>query len=77
MTNDEILAHAIKLGTECEVKTWMELKKLLLISLPSPSRALFSVRHPKTKKQGFNEFEQWLSHNYEHSTGMKLAGVPE
>ncbi len=77
MTNDQILGHAIKLGTECEVKTWMELKKLLLLSLPSDSRSLFSVRHPKTKKQGFNEFEQWLSHNYENNTGTRLIGVPK
>tara|TARA_B100000683_G_scaffold264654_1_gene294534 strand:- start:251 stop:493 length:243 start_codon:yes stop_codon:yes gene_type:complete len=76
MNRDEILFHAVKIGTECEVETWLELKKLMLVSLPSSSRSLFSVRHPKTKKQGFNEFEQWLSHNYEQAAGVKLSGVP-
>ena len=76
MTSKEILAHAVKLGTECEVKTWMELKKLLLLSLPSGSRSLFSVRHPKTKKQSLNEFERWLCDNYQYKTGATLTGIP-
>ena len=75
MTTDEILAHAIKLGAECGVETWMELKKLLLRSLPSGSRSLFSVRHPKTKKQNLNEFERWLCDNYQHKTGTALVGI--
>lgn len=72
MSKQEILEHAIHLGAECQISVWMDLKKMLLVSLPSSSRALFSVRDPKTKKQKFNEFESWLYDNYESKTGVKL-----
>jgi len=72
MSRQEILEYAVHLGTECQISAWMDLKKMLLISLPSPSRALFSVRDSKTKKQKFNEFESWLHDNYESKTGIKL-----
>ena len=72
MNKQEILEFAIRLGTECKMSAWIDLKKMLLISLPSSSRAMFSVRDSKTKKQKFNEFESWLHDNYESKTGVKL-----
>ena len=72
MTDEEILSEAINLGTACEISKWMDLKKLLLVSLPSPARKNFSVRDPKTKRQQLNDFEHWLIDNYNRQVGIKL-----
>ena len=52
---------------------WVVVKKEVLKKIPSNLRTRFSTRHPKTKKQSFNEFELvivawWLQH-----TGRKLV----
>ena len=52
---------------------WMVLKKFLLLQLPPKMRTLFSTRHPKTKKQSLNEFEEALIAFYEELTGVKLS----
>ena len=72
MTEKEITAHAITLGTLCIVDEWIQLKKLLLRTLPSDARSNFSVRDPKTKKQQLNEFEERLLDNYYSQTGTQL-----
>ena len=68
----EILELSIELGPKCEVTSWMELKKILLLSLPAGERSLFSTRHPETKKQSLNELERRILDNYEKKTGVKL-----
>jgi len=68
----EILELSIELGPKCEVSSWMELKKILLLSLPSRERSRFSTRHPETKKQSLNELEIKILDNYEKKTGVKL-----
>ena len=72
MTEIETTTEAISLGCDCGVESWMELKKLLLVTLPSHARSNFSVRDPKTKKQKLNEFERRLLDNYYNRTGTKL-----
>lgn len=72
MTHDEILEEAVTLGMACNIEEWMDLKKLLLVSLPSPARKNFSVRDCKTKRQRLNDFECWLIDNYYHAIGTKL-----
>jgi len=72
MTETEIISEAVSLGSACAVESWMELKKLLLVTLPSQARSNFSVRDPKTKKQRLNEFEQRLIDNYYSRTGTRL-----
>jgi hypothetical protein len=72
MNKDEITEIAIKLGAKCKVDSWLELKKIILISIPSKSRSLFSTRDPITKLQGLNTFEQSIIGEYEKRTGTKL-----
>ena len=75
MTEVEIIQHAVSVGVECNVQTWMELKKLMLISIPSTDRSNFSVRDSKTKKQWLNDFERRLIDNYYSRTGVMLKGL--
>ncbi len=72
MTEDEIFIFAISLGEQCQVKTWLELKKLLLVSLSSNDRRNFSIRDPYTKRQRLNSFEQNLLNSYHQQTGKVL-----
>ncbi len=73
---NNILESALSLGTRCEVKTWLELKKILLLSLPSPDRSYFSTRDPETKRQVMNKMEQQLVDIYQKKTGVVLE-VPQ
>lgn len=73
MDRPKILDEAVKIGDACEIDEWMDLKKILLTSLPSPARKNFSTRDPKTKSQRTNDFERWLMDNYCKRTGRKLA----
>ncbi len=75
MTENEIIEHAVSVGQECRVETWMELKKLMLVSLPPKDRSNFSRRDPKTKKQQLNDFERKLLDNYYSRTGTTLKGL--
>ena len=51
---------------------WMVVKRLLLLSLPSRMRTLFSTRDPKTKCQSLNDFEKQLIEVYNGMTGIRL-----
>ena len=73
---NNILESALSLGTRCEVKTWLELKKILLLSLPSNERTHFSTRDPETKRQVMNKMEQQLVDIYQEKTGVVLE-VPQ
>ena len=53
-------------------KDWMVVKRLLLLSLPSRMRTLFSTRDPKTKSQSLNDFEKHLIKVYNDMTGIRL-----
>ena len=73
MKHPDILDEAVKIGVACEIDEWMDLKKMLLTSLPSSARKNFSTRDPKTKSQRTNDFERWLMDNYSKRTGRKLV----
>ena len=51
---------------------WMNVKVILLRSLPSDLRKNFSTRDPITKKQSLNDFDRSLIDIYEGMTGVKL-----
>jgi hypothetical protein len=72
MKISEIYELALVIGTSCDVKKWMDLKKLLLNSLPPSARTNFSTRDPKTKKQSLNKFERELLKMYENKVGITL-----
>ena len=73
---DNIIESALDLGIRCEVQTWLELKKVLLLSLPSSDRTHFSTRDPETKRQVMNKMEQQLVDIYQKKTGVVLE-VPQ
>ena len=68
----QIIEKAIELGIRCDVKTWLELKKLVLVSIPSNERKRFSTRDPATKSHSLNSFERELLDNYRKKTGVDL-----
>jgi hypothetical protein len=72
MSPREIIDIAVAIGTMCEVDSWLDLKKVVLISIPSKDRAQFSTRDPKTKEQSLNKFEHDIVENYEKRTGIRL-----
>jgi hypothetical protein len=72
MTEKEIISGAILVGGILRVENWMELKKILLVTLSSQDRSNFSTRDPKTKKQSLNKFEERLIDNYYSETGISL-----
>jgi len=72
MTEKEITQQAIQLGPMLFINSWIDLKKMLLCTLPSESRSKFSVRDPKTKKQQLNKFEERLLDSYYSATGVAL-----
>lgn len=72
MTIPDIIENAIELGTRCEVKTWLELKKILLLSIPPSERSLFSTRDPGTKRHKLNKMELTIVDTYQKKTGTTL-----
>jgi len=68
----EILESALDLGVRCGVSSWIELKKVLLLSLPPSQRSKFSTRDPVSKQQFMNELERSIVDNYERMTGIRL-----
>ena len=72
MTVPDIIETALDLGTRCDVRTWIELKKVLLLSLPSHERSRFSTRDPETKTQALNEMERLIVDTYQKKTGIIL-----
>ena len=72
MTVPDIIETALDLGSRCGVKTWLELKKVLLLSLPAHERARFSTRDPETKTHALNEMERLIVDTYQKKTGVVL-----
>jgi hypothetical protein len=72
MKNWEIIETAIDLGSRCDVSSWVDLKKMLLLSLPPKERMKFSTRDPITKQQSLNSLEREIVDNYEKKTGVTL-----
>ncbi len=72
MKMQDLMEIAVDMGSRCEVESWIELKKILLLSIPAPDRAMFSTRDPETKKQTLNSIERQIVDNYEKKTGIRL-----
>lgn len=72
MKDSEIIDYAIDLGLRCEVDSWLDLKKVLLLSLPAQQRTKFSTRDPFTKQQSLNKFEKMIVDTYNKTTGIDL-----
>ena len=73
--NDEqldILYEGFVIAQRCGIDSWIDLKKILLLSLPSDARKNFSTRDPYTKKHAINDFERDVVDIYYKKTGVKL-----
>lgn len=68
-----ILETALEIGPTCEVKSWKDLKKMLLVTCSPELRSQFSRRDEKTKRMKLNDFEKWLIDIYEKKTGTRLS----
>ena len=51
---------------------WVEIKKQILLGIPSELRASFSTRDPKTKEQSLNDFEKFIIQPWKQKTGIDL-----
>jgi hypothetical protein len=51
---------------------WVEIKKQILLGIPSDLRSSFSTRDPKTKEQRLNEFEKAVIQIWKEKTGIEL-----
>ena len=67
-----MLNEAFSIAAKCEAKTWLDLKKIMLLSLPPKSRTHFSTRNPHTKKQALNDFEREVIDIYYKKTGVMV-----
>jgi len=76
MENNKLVELAIDLGVRCDVYSWIDLKKIVLVSIPSGDRKKFSTRDPHTKKQKLNSLELKIIDNYKKKTGVCLE-VPK
>ena len=68
----EVLHECLDIAQRCEVNSWVGLKKILLLTLPSEARKQFSTRDPYTKKHTVNDFERDVVDIYYKKTGVKL-----
>lgn len=66
------LHDGFDVAQRCNVVTWVELKKILLLSLPPHERKQFSTRDAYTKKHTVNDFERDLIDIYYRQTGTRL-----
>jgi hypothetical protein len=56
---------------------YLVVKRQLINNFPTPSRALFSARHPCTKKHILNEFDKAVIWYWQEQTGIRLEVAPE
>ena len=57
-------------ASDCD--DWVEIKKQILLGIPSGLRSNFSTRDPRTKEQRLNEFEKVIIHYWQQKTGTEL-----
>lgn len=55
---------------------YLIVKRELINNFPTPSRSLFSARHPCTKKHILNAFDTAVMEYWEMQTGMRLRIDP-
>tara|TARA_R110001583_G_scaffold48919_14_gene153169 strand:+ start:12 stop:278 length:267 start_codon:yes stop_codon:yes gene_type:complete len=51
---------------------WVEIKKQIMLGLPSHLRKLFSTRDPITKEQRLSDFDREVINYYREKTGISL-----
>jgi len=51
---------------------WVQVKKQILLGIPSQLRSNFSTRDPKTKEQSLNNFEKSIIQYWKEKTGVDL-----
>ena len=68
----EIMYEAFDVALRCGVEEWLQLKKIILLSLPPEARKSFSTRDPVTKKHSINDFERDVIDIYSRKTGTML-----
>lgn len=68
----ELVRETFTIAQRCEVSDWIQLKKMILLSLPPEARKSFSTRHPVTKKHSINDFERQVIDTYYSETGVRL-----
>lgn len=56
--------------TDCD--DWVEIKKQILLGIPSNLRSKFSTRDPKTKEQRLNDLEREVIQYWKEKTGITL-----
>ncbi len=70
--NMEMLYEGFEIAEKCDVRSWIDLKKILLLGLPPESRRRFSTRDAYTKKHTVNDFERDVVDIYYKKTGVRL-----
>ncbi|TXH11470.1 MAG: hypothetical protein E6R04_02470 [Spirochaetes bacterium] len=55
---------------------YLIIKRQLINNFPTPSRGLFSARHPCTKKHTLNDFDRAVMAYWEQETGVELKLDP-
>jgi len=56
---------------------YLIVKRQLINNFPTPDRALFSARHPCTKKHILNDFDHAIMAYWEGATGVQLKVEPD
>ena len=68
----QLMYEAFEIARRCGVTEWIQLKKIVLLSLPSEARKNFSTSDPITKKHSTNDFERDVIDIYLRKTGITL-----
>ena len=67
-----LMYEAFEIAQRCSVTKWIQLKKIILLSLPSEVRKNFSTRDPITKKHLINDFERDVIDIYLKKSGVMV-----
>ncbi len=68
----QLMYEAFDIAERCDVREWVQLKKIILLSLPPDARKSFSTRDPLTKKHSLNDFEQDVIDIYFKKSGVMV-----
>ncbi len=66
----EQIDFVISYASDCD--DWVEIKKQIMLGIPSKLRSNFSTRDPKTKEQSLNNFEKLIIEYWKEATGIEL-----
>lgn len=66
----QLMYESFEIAQRCEVTDWIQLKKIILLSLPPEARKSFSTRDPITKKHSINDFERDVMDIYFKKSGV-------